>query len=114
MKSANYTSNEDILRGVGWRNYVWGEVVAVHRIGDYAILEYVCNFGDNNGRNLFHPLYWTDKHAEYHDNNPYWFDTSTSYGTLEESLIGVIVHKFEGANSQAGHYFCKSIGLGKG
>lgn len=98
---------EDVCEGKGWDYYVWGNVVNVHKIGDYAVIEYVVRNGDNTGEIRFHPALWTDKYKGHF----HWQDTNRSYGTLEGAIVGVIAYKFDGLNSQAAGYFAKMIGL---
>jgi hypothetical protein len=105
MRSAKYPTNEEIVEGRGWSDYVWGIVIAVYMIGDYAIIKYISNYGETNNEILFHPLYLDDNYPDK------WRDPSTSYSTLERSLVGVIAHRYDGLNSQAYHFFCKMIGL---
>ena len=107
---------EDVISARGtwrgaWKFYVWGEVSFVHQIGVYAIIEYVCNFGDNKGKVLFHPAIRTDKFKERNGGKFYWQDTSTSYDSLEKAIIGAIAYNFDGPNSRAANYFSKMIGL---
>ena len=108
-----YSDVEDVCEGKGWDFYVWGEVQNVHKIGDYAVIEYIVNRGEDAGETRFHPALWTDQYKQHHGNLFYWQDTNTSYMTLEEAVIGVIAYKYDGLNSQAARYFYKMIGLGK-
>lgn len=86
--------------------YHWGEVIEVHSIGEYDIIEYYpkeyknsCSTGNIDY-----------SHKQYHSyiNGK---DTCHSYYTLEGAIIGVIAYKFDGLNSQAAGYFCKMIGI---
>ena len=99
---------EDIVEGKGWEHYVWGEVTYVHRVGEYAILEYISDFGKDVGKVYFHPFIWTE---QWHNEEFYWSDKSTSYRSLDSALIGAIARKIDGTNSQAAEYFGKMIGL---
>ncbi len=102
---------EKIVAGKGWKSYTWGEILNVHRLGNYAVLEYKATHGSDTGEIYFHPILWTDQYKQYHNDNFYWDDTNTSYPTLEEAIIGVIGRKFDGLNSQAAGYFSRMIGL---
>ena len=75
------------------QTFVWGEVVQIHIIGEYQIIEYI----KEDGKSGFHP---------YINFN----DISHSYNTLDESLIGVISYKYDGCNSQASLFFNRMIG----
>ena len=106
-----YSDIDDVINGKGWKYYVWGNVTIVHRIGDYAVIEYISNRGNDEGQTFFHPALWTDEFKQHHNNAFYWQDTNHSYHSLEAAIIGVIAYKFDGLNSQAAGYFCKMIGL---
>ena len=96
-----YAEVDDICKGDGWDYYVWGQVVNVHRVGEYAIIEYVNveNTSPDFGKHFFHPAIWTDRFAE------------TSYLSLDETLVGVIAYKHDGDNSHAAYYFFKMVGI---
>jgi len=110
MKKRN-SDVEDVMEGNGWEHYFWGKVEEVHRIGDYGVIQYVCNHGKEDGNVYFHPVLWTGQYKEHHGNQWYWEDTNMSYPSLESALVGVIAYKYDGLNSQAASYFCKMIGL---
>ncbi len=104
---------EDVMAGKGYKHYVWGEVQKVHIIGDYGVIEYISDYGQATGMTFFHPVLWTDKFKEHHNNEFYWEDLNTSYHTLEEAIVGAIAYKHDGLNSHAGYYFSRMIGLNK-
>lgn len=74
-------------------SFSWGHVHAVHRIGEYTIVEYKHR---HSGEIAFH-VYVGNK------------DTSTSFESLDAALVGAIAYKAEGPNSQAAWYFMKMI-----
>lgn len=89
-------------------NFTWGKVVAIHEVGEYQIVEYVPNQSSNvsdadyaerlaKHPTSFHPYIKGD-------------DTSRSYHSLDEALVGVIAYRHDGLNSQAAGYFGKMIG----
>ena len=100
-----------VLDGLNY--YVWGQVVNVHRVGEYAIIEYVITSETHPdyGKHFFHPAIWSDKFAKYNDGNFSWVDMHTSYSSLDEALLGAIAYKHDGENSQAGFFFAKMIGI---
>lgn len=86
--------------GPDGKRFSWGPVDAIHRIGEYAVVEYredTSNFRQpevwaRHGRTVFHP---------YIDGR----DTHRSYLTLDSALVGAIAIKREGPNGQAADYF---------
>ncbi len=86
--------------------YHWGEVIAVHSIGEYDIIEFYPKeyiSGRGTGKIDYN-------HKQYHAyiNGK---DTNHSYYTLEGAIVGAIAQKFDGLNSQAAMYFCKMVGI---
>lgn len=77
------------------KEFVWGVVIGIHCIGDFQIIE---SREKETTDVTFHP---------YID----FKSISVGYNNLDTALIGVIAHKYEGSNSQAGNYFCKMLGL---
>lgn len=75
------------------REYPWGEVIKIHCIGEYQIVE------------------------ARKDNETHWHgyikykDTNTAYSSLDEALVGCIGYKFEGGNGKAAMYFTRMIGM---
>lgn len=85
--------------------FTWGEVVAIHRIGGYEIVE-------------SHP--WKTKGCEVLPGHPDkeairfhgWVDgkdTCHSFSSLEAAIVGCISYKHEGPNGRADCYFMKMI-----
>lgn len=115
MKHSNKTSDfSKLLEGKEWSNYTWGQVQEIFRIGDYGIVKYISDYDkDEEDKIRFHPFIWTTdpELTKWHDNEPFWSDTSTSYYSLESAIVGAIARKFDGANSQAAGFFDKMIGL---
>lgn len=92
----------------GHKNFVWGRIVAVHEVGEYQIVEYVRNQHGNES---------DDEYASDLAQHPTSFhpyikgdDTSRSYRSLDEALVGVVAYRHDGLNSQAAHYFGRMIG----
>lgn len=111
---SQYSDVSDVMNDKkSWVYYIWGEVKEIHIIGVYGVIEYVRRNGDDKDKIYFHPVLWTDKYKEHHNNHYYWEDTNRSFHTLEEAIIDVIAYNFDGLNSQAGHYFSKMVGLSK-
>lgn len=80
-------------------DFKWlGTIVQTHCIGDFQFVEYICNIGSDIGKHHFSACINFEK-------------TSRSYYSLESAMIGTIAYKYDGANSQAGGYFEKMIGL---
>lgn len=75
-----------------------GTIVQTHCIGEFQFVEYICNIGSDIGKHHFSACINFE-------------ETSRSYRSLESAMIGTIAYKYDGANSQAGGYFEKMIGL---
>ena len=83
--------------------FVWGEVVKIHEISEYAIIEYhpfVCRNHIGTGE--------ISQDTEYHiyisgENQ------SVSTRTLDEALVTCVARKYDGINSHAPYYFMKMI-----
>lgn len=75
--------------------FIWGIIMAFHRIGDYDIAEYL----DNNSSSVrFHV--WVGGQS-----------TSTSYLNLDAAIVGAVAHKHEGPNHRADFYFAKALNI---
>lgn len=75
--------------------FVWGDVINVHCIGEYQIIE-----------------------AEYKGNIEYYGymdynDIHVIYKSLDEALIGIIDIKYDGRETTAPYYFAKMIGMSR-
>ena len=77
------------------KEYHYGEVVAIHCIGGYQIVEYIDKISK-------------DTHWHGYIN---YRDTDRSYSSLDSALIGCIGNKYEGGNGKAAMYFERMIGL---
>ena len=77
------------------KEFTWGNVIKIHCIGEYQIVEYIDK---------------RDKKTYYHGYINY-SDTNHSYLSLDSALIGCIGYKHEGGNGKAAMYFEKMIGL---
>ena len=84
--------------------YTWGNIIRIHDIAEYTIIEY-------------YP--WQTKGAsslvgEPSDKVSYHFyingnDSCRSTDSMDSALAEAIAYKHDGVNSQAGHYFIKSL-----
>ena len=80
----------------------WGQVICVHTVGEYDIIEYIPNQSSNvadedyDSSPCFHP---------YVDG----CDISQSFHSLDQALVGAIAYKAEGPNGRAATYFFKMI-----
>lgn len=77
------------------REFTWGNVIKIHCIGEYQIVEYINKM---------------DSKTYYHGYINY-SDINNSYLSLDSALIGCIGYKHEGGNGKAAMYFEKMIGL---
>lgn len=75
--------------------YTWGEVVKVHCIGEYQIVEAI---GKRDGEVQWHG------YINYRD-------TNTGYSSLDSALVGCIGIKYEGGNGKAAMYFCRMVDM---
>jgi len=73
--------------------FTWGEVVKIHEIGIYSVVEYKSQF---HKKNIFHP---------------YAGERDLHHGcySLEEAIVTAIAINKDGANSQAAYFFMKMI-----
>ena len=67
--------------------FTWGELIKIHTIGEYDIIEYFDK--DEDGKTTitiqFHLYVFNE-------------DTCRSYDSLDEALLGAIAYKYEGSN----------------
>ena len=76
--------------------FTWGNLIAIHTIGQYDIVEYDCIYrGENTGRR-FH-IYIDGK------------SQSRAYQSMDAALVGCIAVKADGLNTKADVYFMKMI-----
>jgi len=78
--------------------FTWGEVRSIHEVRDYGAVEYQAP-ESREGGGIYYTSYLNGQALGH------------SFLTLEEALLDAIVFKQEGLNSQAGMYFCRSIGI---
>lgn len=87
--------------------FTWGDVVAIHEVGPYAMVEY-------------HPWVSVGVMVKTGVPDPDAVEFSTyvdgrncshSYGTLDAALAGCIAYRSEGPNHHADAYFIRSLGL---
>lgn len=89
VREATHDEKLDLIR----REYHWGEVIKIHCVGEYQIVEAT-----------------KDNKTHWHGYINYK-DTNTSYSSLDSALVGCIGRKHEGGNGKAAMYFCKMIGM---
>ena len=104
MRSEKINRSTDILAIKSGGAFTWGEVIAIHAIGEYSIVEY-------------HP--WKDTSSRVEVGAPsdeisfhIWIgnrDCCRSFSTLESAIVGAIAYKFDGPNTQADRFFIKAI-----
>jgi len=83
--------------------FPWGRVVAIHRVGDHVIIEYLertCRHGTLTN--------WVGRNLQFHVNGQ-----ACSFPTLDAALVNAVAFKYDGINSQAGRLFCKAVGIYK-
>jgi len=86
--------------------FVWGPVVEVHEIGEYAFIEYHPQIF-TNGSGTGEYDYDTTMFSAYINGG----SIGRSYETLDKALIGVIAYKEDGPNTRADGYFYSMIGI---
>ena len=93
--------------------YTWGKLVEIHRIDNIQIVEYFPAL-------IFSRVDGTDKEdqSKFLDEvsfHPYIDegDTSQSFNTLKQALVGAIAYEADGDNSRAAKYFFRMIGIDK-
>lgn len=81
-----------------------GDIIAVHTVGEYDIVEYLHkpagNSEDKTRKLHFTPYINGDR-------------TSHSFMSLDAALVGAIAYKHEGPNTRADGYFMRAIGAEK-
>jgi len=85
--------------------FSWGEIITIHHIGEYSLVE-------------FHPWVYinccgTDQINEAETEFSCYingYSISRSAESLDSALATCIAHKHDGGNSQAAVYFMKMIG----
>jgi len=100
MKNINDITNPrttDLDKLKNGARFTWGELVKIHEITDYAIVEYVSDFnGSDKGQT---------RYAGYVNG----VDCAESYLDMDSALAGCIAYKHEGCNHRADGYFIKMI-----
>ena len=81
--------------------FVWGKIIKHHEIGNFAITEYEEILNNKKTDKIGFHIWINEK------------DMSISCNTLDEALIVALARKYDGTNSQAGHFICKILGLYK-
>ena len=80
-------------------DFSWGEIIDIHTIGEYQIIEYIPR-NDEEHKVLFHAyIKFNDAH--------------NSYETLEKAITGVIFEKYEGHMNQLHSYVWRIIDSGQ-
>ena len=91
VQKATHKEKIEYLKAV----FVWGNVINVHCIGEYQIIEA--------------EYYGSVEYYGYIDYN----DIHVIYKSLDEALIGIIGIKYDGIGTTAPHYFAKMIGMSR-
>ena len=94
------------------RRFPWGDIVDVHVVGPYALLEY-----DSSKPGNAEPDWKSERLFSGYLHRPDspradargWMDMGQSFHSLEAGLVGCIAYAAEGPNAQAAHYFMKMI-----
>lgn len=89
IRQATHEEKLDLIE----REYHWGEVIKIHCVGEYQIVEAI---EDNK-------IHW---HGYIN-----YKDTNISYSSLDSALIGCIGYKYEGGNGKAAMYFYRMVGV---
>lgn len=85
--------------------FIWGKVIKVHYIGyEYDVVEYHPR-KVKEGRILNEIDFQIKEYHGYVKEK----DTSCSWKSFDEAIIGCIAYKYEGANHRADEYFIKMI-----
>jgi len=89
--------------------YTWGEVIAIHEIGEYAVIE---SYGHEfvNQCSTGRIDYSTKEYHGYLNGKAIGRSTHSMDSTLAEC----IAYKHDGCNSQAAHFFIKMIAKAEG
>ena len=83
--------------------FVWGPIVAHHKLGRYDFLEHKTRVYDSNvGTDRFEGT----EFSLFVDGK----DIARSTKTLDAAMAYVLAYAYDGANSQAGEFFLKMIG----
>lgn len=85
-------------------DFTWGEVVKIHEIGEYAIVEHHPPIFKNS-RSTYQINYSKTEFSCYIDGN----DICRGAESLDSALVTCIAYKYDGASSQAGNFFMKMI-----
>ena len=89
VREATHEEKLDLIR----REYHWGEVIKIHCVGEYQIVEAS-----------------KDEKVHYHGYINY-NDINKSYYSLDSALVGCIGYKHEGGNGKAAMYFSRMIDM---
>jgi hypothetical protein len=83
--------------------FVWGDVIALHDIGPYDIVEYAARETNSVG-------FKASTVVRFHPYIQGW-DTSHSYSTLDDALLACVALRHDGINTQAPQLFSRSLGI---
>jgi hypothetical protein len=97
----------DLKRLKAGTEFTWGEIIKIHEIGEYAIVEaHPWKVKDGIFIQPGIPdMSKTDFHAYVKGG-----DCSHSFDSFDSALAYCIAYKYDGINTQAGHYFMKMLG----
>jgi hypothetical protein len=86
-------------------DFSWlGQVLSVHNIGPYGVVEYARNHTTPDNKDLPRQKWW----GGYINGEK----QSRSWHSLDAALAGLITFRADGPNSQAADYFIKSLNGG--
>ena len=92
----------DLAKGA---EFTWGDLVKIHRIGEYTVVEHHPWKVDGVRVLTGQPNNATSEFSCYIENK----SLSRSTNSLDSALAICIAYKHDGANSQAARYFIKMI-----
>ncbi len=90
IRESTHEEKMDLIR----QEYKWGEIVTIHYIGEYQIVEALSELGT---------IHW---HLYFKYKNTYLI-----FHSLDQALIGGIGYKYENRYDRAALYFARMIGL---
>jgi hypothetical protein len=82
------------------KNWPWGPIQAIHRIGHYYVIEYL----DDKSRS-FQRQYWHEHGRTLFSAHIDGKKTSRSYTSLASAIVGAVAIDRDGENTRADSYF---------
>lgn len=89
------------------KKFVWGDVLKIHKIADYTIVEYAKDNSNTHGADMdrVHAEHGRTEFHAYYGNR----DTSRGYLSIEAALVGTIAYVKHHVNSKLDDYFMTVI-----